>query len=65
MSIEEPDECNTEGIKESMDNAVSKMKFNFKWSAKEIGMCSDGTMVNRLVGSIYAFHVYHINLNFQ
>ena len=46
MSIEEPDECNTEGIKESMDNAVSKMKFNFKWSEKEIGMCSDGAMVN-------------------
>ena len=46
MSIEEPDECNTEGIKESMDNAVSKMKFNFKWSGKEIGMCSDGAMVN-------------------
>ena len=46
MSIEEPNECNTEGIKESMDNAVSKMKFNFKWSEKEIGMCSDGAMVN-------------------
>ena len=46
MSIEEPDKCNTEGIKESMDNAVSKMKFNFKWSEKEIGMCSDGAMVN-------------------
>ena len=46
MSIEEPDECNTEGIKESMDNAVSKMKFNFKWPEKEIGMCSDGAMVN-------------------
>ena len=46
MSIEGPDECNTEGIKKSMDNAVSKMKFNFKWSEKEIGMCSDGAMVN-------------------
>ena len=49
MSLEEPKECNTEGIKESMDNAVSKMKFNFKRSEKEIGMCSDGAMVNRLV----------------
>ena len=39
FEIEEPDECNTEGIKESMDNAVSKVKFNFKWSEKEIGMC--------------------------
>ena len=62
MSLEEPEECNAEGIKESMDNAVSKMKFNFKWSVKEIGMCSDGTMVNRLVGSIYAFYII---LNFQ
>ena len=49
MSLEEPEECNTERIKESMDNAVSKMKFNFKWSEKEIGMCSDIAMVNRLV----------------
>ena len=49
MSLEEPEECNAEGIKESMDNAVSKMKFNFKRSEKEIGMCSDGTIVNRLV----------------
>ena len=32
-----------------MDNAVSKMKFNFKRSEKKIGMCSDGAMVNRLV----------------
>ena len=49
MSLKEPEECNTERIKESMDNAVSKMKFNFKWSEKEIGMCSDIAMVNRLV----------------
>ena len=49
MSLEEPEECNTEGIKESMDNAVSKMKFNFKQSEKEIGMCSDGAMVNHSV----------------
>ena len=46
MSLEQLEECNAEGIKESMDNAVSKMKFNFKWSEKEIGMCSDGAMVN-------------------
>ena len=37
------------GLKKSMVNAVSKMKFNFKWSEKEIGMCSDIAMVNRLV----------------
>ena len=49
MSLEEPEECNAEGIKESVDNAVSKMKFNFKRSEKEIGMCSDGAMVNRSV----------------
>ena len=49
MSLEEPKMCNAEGIKESMDNAVSKMKFNFKQSEKEIGMCSDGAMVNRSV----------------
>ena len=33
MSFEEPKECNTEGIKESMGK----------------GMCSDGAMVNRSV----------------
>ena len=49
MSLEEPTESNAEGIKESMDNAVSKMKFNFKQSEKEIGMCGDSTMVNRSV----------------
>ena len=49
MSLEELKDCNAEGIKESMDNAVSKMKFNFKQSEKEIGMCSDGAMVNRSV----------------
>ena len=49
MSLEEPEECNAEGIKESMENAVTRMKFNFKWSEKEIGMCSDGTMVSCLV----------------
>ena len=32
-----------------MDNVVSKMKFNFKQPEKEIGMCSDGAMVNRSV----------------
>ena len=35
-----------------MDNAVSKMKFNFKRSEKEIGMCSDCTMVNCSVYSL-------------
>ena len=49
MSLEEPEEFNAEGIKKSMDNAVSKRKFNFKQSEKEIEMCSDGAMVNRLV----------------
>ena len=52
MSLEELKECNAEGIKESMDNAVSKMKFNFKRSEKEIGMCSDGAMVNCSVHSL-------------
>ena len=46
MSLKEPEECNAERIMESMDNAVSKMKFNFKWSEKETGICSDGTMVD-------------------
>ena len=35
MSLKEPKECNAEGIKESMGNAVSKMKFNFKRSEKK------------------------------
>ena len=46
MSLEELKDCNAEGIKESMDNAVSKMKFNFKWSEKVTGICSEGAMVD-------------------
>ena len=33
----------------TMDNAVSKMKFNFKRSEKEIRRGSEGAMVNRSV----------------
>ena len=36
MPLEVPEKCNAEGIKESIDNAVSKMKFNFSQSEKEI-----------------------------
>ena len=53
MCLEELEECHAEGIKESMGNDVSKMKFNFKWSEKEIGMFSDGAMVNRLVHNLF------------
>ena len=49
ISLEDAAECNAEGIKESMENAVTRMKFNFKQSEKEIGMCSDGAMVSCLV----------------
>ena len=66
--------CSSEGIKESMDNAVSKIKFNFKQSEKELGMCSDGAMVNLLVynllrdefGEQYLWILcHHINLSFH
>ena len=42
MSLEEPEECNAEGIKAAMENSISKMNFNFERKDKEIGMCSDG-----------------------
>ena len=47
--LKSPRSVMLKGLKKSMVNAVSKMKFNFKWSEKEIGMCSDIAMVNRLV----------------
>ena len=47
--LKSPRSVTLKGLKKSMVNAVSKMKFNFKWSEKEIGMCSDGTMVSCLV----------------
>ena len=46
MSLEEPNEANAEGLKESFENSISKMEFNFERKDKEIGMCSDGTNVN-------------------
>ena len=54
MSFVEPKECSAEGIKESMDSAVSKMKFNVKRSQKEIGMCSDGAVVNHSVYNLFS-----------
>ena len=49
MSLEEPEECTAAGIKEAMENSISKMKFNFPRKQKEIGMCSDGAAVNNAV----------------
>ena len=46
MSLEESNEANAEGLKESFENSISKMEFNFERKDKEIGMCSDGTNVN-------------------
>lgn len=49
MSLEQPEECNAKGIKEAMENSISKMKCNFARKKKEIGMCSDGAAVNKAV----------------
>ena len=49
MSLEEPDECNADGINEAMKNSINKLNFNFERKNKEIGMCSDGTAVNHAV----------------
>ena len=49
MSLEEPDECNADGINEAMKNSFNKSNFNFERKNKEIVMCSDGAAVNRAV----------------
>ena len=49
MSLEEPDECNADGINKSMKNSFNKLNFNFEHKNKEIGMCSEGVAVNRAV----------------
>lgn len=49
ISLEEPEECNAQGIKQAMENSLSKMNFNFQRKDKEIGMGSDGASVNRAV----------------
>ena len=49
MPLEEPDECNADGINEAMKNSINKLNFNFERKSKEIGMCSDGAAVNRAV----------------
>ena len=46
VSLEEPNEANAEGLKESFENSISKMEFNFECKDKEIGMCSNGTNVS-------------------
>ena len=47
ISLEEPEECNAQGIKQAMENLLSKMNFTFQRKDKETGMCSDGASVNR------------------
>ena len=49
MSLEEPDECNVDGINKAMKNSINKLNFNFESKNKEIGMCSDGAAVNHAV----------------
>ena len=44
MSLEEPDECNADGINKAMKNSINKLTFNFESKNKEIGMCSDGAV---------------------
>ena len=49
MPLEEPDECNADGISEAMKNSFNKLNFNFEPKNKEIRMCSNGATVNRAV----------------
>ena len=49
MSLEQPKECDTPGIKEAMQNSISKMNFTFPCKKKELGMPSDGAVVNNAV----------------
>ena len=49
MPLEEPDECNADGINEAMKNPFNKLNFNFECKNKEIGMCSNGAAVNHAV----------------
>jgi hypothetical protein len=46
MSLEEPQETNTQGLKEVMDNSIKKMEIKMPQSQKEIGMCTDGAPIN-------------------
>ena len=36
ISLEEPEECNAQGIKQAIENSLSKMNFNFQRKDKEI-----------------------------
>ena len=49
MSLEEPDECNADGINEALKNSFNKLNFNFERKNKEIGMYSDEAAVNHAV----------------
>ena len=49
ISLEEPDECNADGINKAMKNSFNKLNFNFEHKNKEIGMCSEGAAVNHAV----------------
>ena len=49
MSLEQPKECGAPGIKEAMQNSISKMNFTFPRKKKEPGMYSDGAAVKNAV----------------
>ena len=48
ISLEEPVEGDTNGLRDALNSSISGLKLNEEFDRKkrEIGMCSDGAMVN-------------------
>ena len=47
LALQQPDDANANGLKNSLDNALSKGNFTFEHKHHEIGLGSDGINTNK------------------
>ena len=52
LALEQPDDANANGLKNSLDNTLSKGNFTFECKHREIGLGSDGTNANKALHHI-------------
>ena len=73
ISLEEVEYAQAEGLKLAMENSVGKLNLTVDRKDKELGICTDGTVVNvkmhRLIkeemGNMNLFYALHTRLNWQ
>ena len=47
LALDQPDDANANGLKNSLDDALSKGNFTFEHKRREIGLGSDSTNTNK------------------